>query len=91
MGRLLRALPIQANSSLVIWAARINFVVSGVVLALALVGLVPITAHLVAALWRRQWGAARRQLTWLLLVAVLCVYCAASVIDGMDTLDLMAD
>ena len=89
MAGLLRLLGIHANAPVVLWAAELDLVVSAFVLVGAAVGLIPVTAHLLLALAHRRWDRARRFGIYWVVLFLLSVYCLASVIDGLDTVDLI--
>ena len=89
MEHILRALGLQAHAPAVVMAARFDFIVSLMLLIGSITLAVPALVGLALGLARRRWAEAQRSGFWLLVLLLLFLYCLASVVDGMDTLDLL--
>jgi hypothetical protein len=88
---LLRALGLRQHSPLIHQAAQIDFIVSLMVLIGAVVFAIPITVRLLAAVWQRRWPRAQQYAFWWIVLVLVAVYCLASVLNGLDTLDLLPE
>lgn len=86
---LLQALGLRKDSALVSLAAQADFLFS----LLALFGLLIVVVWFVVALGieasRRRWDRVQYHLLWLLVALLLAIYCAASVINSMDSLNML--
>ena len=91
MSALFHVLGIRPGSPLLNFAAQLDFIGSTLGLVGAAVLLVPVTVQVLVAAFRGRWARVRRfGLYWIVLVLV-AFFCLASVLHGLDTLDLIPD
>ena len=91
MSALLHFLGIRGGSPLIILAAQVDLVVSAMALIGAVVLLVPVTVQVLVAALRGRWARARRFGIYWIMLFLLGIYCLASVLNGLDSLDLIPD
>ena len=89
MSALLHFLGIRGGSPLIILAAQVDLVVSAMALVGVVVLLVPVTVQLLLAALRGRWVRARRFGVYWIVLFFVGIYCLASVLNGLDTLDLI--